>query len=224
MFMNSSQYCYDYPRPALTVDMVVWGYARGQFCLLLIQRKDEPFINQWALPGGFVDENETTEQAACRELREETALERKEMDQLYTVSDLNRDPRGRTVSVVYYTLCYKDMVKPAAGDDAKNVSWYPVDHLPALAFDHAGIIMKARNKLRDLAYHLKIGPDIFQKPFESNDLIDCYNAVEDGIGASAFAHLNTKNCIKADRSNPQKYIFDLEKLQDVWRDGLLFNG
>ncbi len=131
------KFCYEYPRPALTTDCVLLGFHDKGIKVLLIERKDEPFKGKWAFPGGFVDMDETTLVSANRELYEETGLENIPLKQLHTFSDLNRDPRGRVVSVVYYTfqpLSFFGQVR--AGDDAVNVKWVEINEMPDLAFDH----------------------------------------------------------------------------------------
>jgi 8-oxo-dGTP diphosphatase len=140
-------YCYDYPRPALTVDIVVvTREARPR--VLLIRRKGEPFAGMWAIPGGFVDMDETLEESARRELAEETGVHAERVEQLHAFGDPGRDPRGRTVSVVYLTRVRSADVSPKAADDAAEVAWHPLTRLPALAFDHAKIMDHVRRRLR----------------------------------------------------------------------------
>ena len=133
---------YPFPRPALTVDVVLIKEGRDGPELLLIQRNHPPFAGHWALPGGFVDENEPLEEAARRELFEETGLEPSELQQLGAFGDPGRDPRGWTVSVVFWARTACD-VTPRAGDDASAARWWPFDKLPPLAFDHADIVRQA---------------------------------------------------------------------------------
>jgi 8-oxo-dGTP diphosphatase len=140
------QFNYPYPRPSLTVDVaVVTLEVRPR--VLLIQRKAEPFKGKWALPGGFVDENERLDDAARRELNEETGLAPTDLQQLHTFGDPGRDPRGWTVSVAHLARVPADESQAVAGDDAAAVSWFPLDDLPALAFDHAEILARVSAKL-----------------------------------------------------------------------------
>jgi 8-oxo-dGTP diphosphatase len=117
--------------------------------VLLIQRKREPFAGQWALPGGFVDENEVPADAARRELQEETGVAIADLEQLYTAGEPGRDPRGWTVSIVFLARCHSGEVKPEAADDAQAVQWFALDALPELAFDHAKLLGRARARLAD---------------------------------------------------------------------------
>ncbi|MFW6019817.1 MAG: NUDIX domain-containing protein [Bacteroidales bacterium] len=139
-------YTYRYPRPALTVDAMVFRKTRYGWQILLIKRKNEPFKNKWALPGGFVDMHETLEEAVSRELKEETGLEDIILKQYHAFSDPERDPRGRTVSVVFYGFVKGDShVK--GYDDAAEAKWHNLNQLPGLAFDHHHIIRKAIDDL-----------------------------------------------------------------------------
>ena len=140
---KAQKFSYEYPRPALTVDIaIVTRDVRPE--VLLIRRKNKPFAGSWALPGGFVDENERLADAARRELREETGIVTAVLEQVYTAGDPGRDPRSWTVSVVYLAQVHPAEVKPEAADDAAEVAWYPLDELPVLAFDHEMLIARVR--------------------------------------------------------------------------------
>ena len=144
--MADGEYCYHHPRPALTADIIVVT-RESKPRVLLILRKHPPFAGVWALPGGFVDQNEPLEAAARRELREETGLEVGELAQLQTYGDPGRDPRGWTVSVVFVAIVDPTATYPRAGEDAAQAAWYPIDRLPPLAFDHQRIVDFARQWL-----------------------------------------------------------------------------
>lgn len=135
---------------SLSVDAVVVGFENQALDILLIQRKNEPFKNQWALPGGFVEVEETLEDAAKRELEEETGVQASHMYQVHAFGNPNRDPRKRVVSVAYVTLLKKNLHQPKANDDAADAQWFSIKALPPLAFDHAEIIQKSIEKLRYL--------------------------------------------------------------------------
>lgn len=137
---------YDYPRPALTVDVVLLTNGKNPR-VLLIKRKGEPFAGSWALPGGFVNEGERLAEAAKRELEEETGVKLDDLEQLYTAGDPGRDPRGWTVSVVFLARLDARKAKAVAGDDAAEVGWFPLAKPPAMAFDHGMLLDLARSRL-----------------------------------------------------------------------------
>jgi 8-oxo-dGTP diphosphatase len=132
MMMNS--YSYEYPRPAVTADILLFDRDRRR--VLLIRRGRPPFEGMWALPGGFMEMNETLEECALRELEEETGISGISLQQFHTFSAVQRDPRHRTVTTVYYGFADSQLIAPQAGDDAAAAAWYPLDSLPPLAFDH----------------------------------------------------------------------------------------
>jgi 8-oxo-dGTP diphosphatase len=138
-------YKYEYPRPMVTTDIVVFNKQDDNSFILLIKRKNEPFKNMWALPGGFVDEYEPLIHAAQRELTEETGIKNVELSQFFAYGDPSRDPRGHTISIVYTTLTKGEAPIAKAGDDAKEVKWFNIKLLPELAFDHRIIIKDAIN-------------------------------------------------------------------------------
>lgn len=132
-------YTYQYPRPALTVDALLFVRNGENMRLLMIRRANEPFKNKWALPGGFMDMNETLEEACRRELQEETGIVVDHLEQFRVYDAIDRDPRHRTISVVFYAKMERE-IPPAAGDDAAQAAWFDVNELPELAFDHAKIV------------------------------------------------------------------------------------
>lgn len=154
---SSDGYCYPYPRPALTADVVLLSLSDGACHTLLIRRAKEPMQGQWALPGGFVDEMEPLVQAACRELAEETSIRVKpaQLHQFGAYGDPGRDPRGWTVSVAFYAVVDAKNNVPVAADDAKQVEWKPLHRPPKLAFDHRKIIKDVIARVRD---------DVFLRP------------------------------------------------------------
>jgi 8-oxo-dGTP diphosphatase len=141
--MAAGKYIYDYPRPAVTVDVVIVTREERPR-VLLIRRKHEPFAGAWALPGGFVDMDEPLDMAANRELLEETGVPAQELVQLHAFGAPGRDPRGRTISIAYLAEVEPDAVKPKAADDAAEVGWFSLQRPPSLAFDHKEILACAR--------------------------------------------------------------------------------
>ncbi len=145
-------FTYRFPRPAVTVDVVLFAAGpRGDLRVLLIQRDRAPFAGTWALPGGFLDLDEELEAAARRELVEETGLRAGRLAPLGTYGTLGRDPRGRTISVVFLTCGDVAAMAPQAGDDARASAWCSATRPPALAFDHAQVLRDARARLSELA-------------------------------------------------------------------------
>lgn len=140
------KHCYDNPRPAVTVDIVLFHCSKRGVRVLLIQRGREPFKGAWAFPGGFVDEDESLEKAAARELYEETSLGGIELEQIGAFGDPGRDPRGHTVSVVFAALL-ETQVEPTAADDAEAAAWHSASKPPTLAFDHKKILREALQRL-----------------------------------------------------------------------------
>ena len=132
----------------VTVDAVVFSRTNNnRFSVLLIERKNPPFQGKWALPGGFVEDDEPLDIAAARELEEETGLKNVKLQQLHTFGEPDRDPRGRAISVTYYTLTDFSQQTIKAADDAADAQWFDIENLPELAFDHHKILELAINKI-----------------------------------------------------------------------------
>ena len=140
-------FTYKYPRLMLTVDAVVFRQNGSQLEVLLIQRKHDPYAEMWALPGGFVDMDETVEEAIVRELEEETGLKTNNLKQLHTFSEIGRDPRGRSVSVTFFRLTEMGNLFVKGGDDADDARWFDVENIPQLAFDHIKAVKMAITKI-----------------------------------------------------------------------------
>lgn len=171
-------YTYKYPRPSVTVDIVVFGYDGGkQLKMLLIRRGNEPFKGSWALPGGFVDMDENLETAALRELEEETGVRDLYVEQLYTFGQPERDPRGRVISVAYFSLVNLQDHPAEAASDADKAEWFPIDELPELAFDHSDIITAANNRLAAKVRYQPIGFELLPEEFTLGQLQQLYETV-----------------------------------------------
>ncbi|NCC72129.1 MAG: NUDIX hydrolase [Sphingobacteriia bacterium] len=143
------QFTYDYPRASVTVDIAVFCHFADNLKILLIKRGRPPYEGTWALPGGFIEMEETLVQSAYRELAEETGLKDVDLKQFKTYGDPGRDPRGRTISVVFYGFISPKFSFATGGDDASEAEWFSVFNFPPLAFDHPKI-------LNELLLHLKI--------------------------------------------------------------------
>jgi 8-oxo-dGTP diphosphatase len=168
---------YEHPRPALTVDCVVFGLDDGTLKVLLIRRALPPFEGKWALPGGFVHIDETLDEAARRELEEETGLKLSYLEQLYTFGAVDRDPRERVVTVSYFALVKLLDHKVQAATDARDAAWFAVDDVPALAFDHVEILAAARTRLRNKVRYEPIGFELLPRKFTLSQLQRLYETV-----------------------------------------------
>lgn len=170
-------YTYDYPRPAVTVDCVVFGLDEDDLKVLLIKRDQEPFKGRWALPGGFVNMDESLEAAAARELREETGIGDFYLEQLYTFGDPGRDPRGRVISVAYYALVKLSEHRIAAATDASEAAWFSVSDPPRLAFDHDQILAMALQRLKGKVRYQPIGFELLPRRFTLSQLQRLYETI-----------------------------------------------
>ncbi len=147
--MAKAKFTYDYPRPMVTVDVIILSRDSAPN-VLLIQRRQDPFAGCWAIPGGYLEMNESLEDAARRELFEETGVAAGKLVQLHTFGSPHRDPRGRTITVAYLAFVDGKKMKPIAADDARAVGWFPLHRPPALAFDHREILAVARRHVKAL--------------------------------------------------------------------------
>ena len=168
---------YEHPRGALTVDCVVFGLDDKELKVMLIQRGVAPFEGKWALPGGFVRANETLEEAARRELEEETGLRKIFLEQLYTFGAVDRDPRERVVSVAYYALVNLIDHNVHASTDARDAGWFGVHDVPSLAFDHTDILQMTLERLRGKLRYQPIGFELLPKKFTLSQLQHLYELV-----------------------------------------------
>lgn len=160
----------------VTVDVVIFTIQQGVLKVLLVKRRIEPFIGQFAIPGGFVLEDEDLEQAAARELREETGVSDVYLEQLYSFGKPDRDPRGRVVTVAYFALISPDR-KLKAGSDAAEAAWFQMDDLPRLAFDHATILNYAWERLRNKLEYTTVGFQLLPEKFTLTELQEVYAAI-----------------------------------------------
>lgn len=165
----------------VTVDAIVFGYSKEKgVSILLIKRKYDPFKGSWAIPGGFVLEEESLEEAVARELQEETGVKINYLEQLYTFGKPNRDPRKRIISVAYFGLVkaiqFEELI---ATTDAEEAKWFNFKHLPTLAFDHQKILNVAIERLRGKMVYQPIGFELLDKKFPFSDLEHLYSTLLD---------------------------------------------
>lgn len=191
---------YEFPRAALTVDIVVFALDEDSLQVMLIERDLPPFEGKWALPGGFVRVDETLDEAAERELREETGLANIFLEQLYTFGDLDRDPRERVVTVAYYALVNLAGHNVHASTDARNAAWFAVNDLPRLAFDHERILDAALARLRGKVRYQPIGFELLPEKFTLSQLQHLYELILDRA---------------LDKRNFRKKVLGMEILQET---------
>lgn len=233
--MKDQLYSYQYPRPALTVDCVVFGLDLDEEHLkvMLIERDLEPFAGQWALPGGFVREHESLDEAAARELAEEAGLEDIFLEQLYTFGHPGRDPRGRVVSVAYYALVRPSDHRAVASTDARDAAWFSIDDLPALAFDHEAILQTALARLRAKVRYRPIGFELLPEKFTLSQLQRLYEIIlEEKLDKRNFQRKINRMEILVDTGEVQQnvahraaryYSFDEAAYKQLERDGQEFS-
>ena len=202
--MEDKRYCYKYPHPAVTADCIIFGFDGTDLKVLLVQRGLEPYKGYWAFPGGFVKIDESAEDGAKRELKEETGLENVQIEQLHAYSAPNRDPRERVITIAYIALVRIQDVK--GGDDAADARWYPVKDVPCLAFDHEMMLRDALRYLKEKIHFSPVGYDLLPEKFTMRELQTLYEAI---LGVSF------------DRRNFAKKMLHLDMLipldETVWR-------
>lgn len=175
--MEELKYHYKYPHPSVTTDCVIFGFDGVKLKVLLIERGVEPFKGRWAFPGGFIKMDESAEEGALRELKEETGLTGAYIKQFHAFTDPNRDPRERVITIAYYALVRIQDVK--GGDDAAKAQWFDLGEVPALAFDHDRILRKAMQELRKQIHFEPIGFELLPEKFTMSALQHLYEAILD---------------------------------------------
>lgn len=168
-------YSYKYPHPAVTADCVVFGFDGKELKVLLIERGIEPYKGNWALPGGFLHMDETAEECARRELKEETGIEVNHLEQIGAFSAVDRDPRERIITIAHYALVRQSQV--SGGDDAAQAQWFSLTEIPPLAFDHKTILEKALEQLRHNICFAPIGFNLLDEIFEMGQLQRLYESI-----------------------------------------------
>ncbi|MDM1294115.1 NUDIX hydrolase [Sphingobacterium sp. N143] len=232
MAISENKYTYAYPRPAITVDCVIFGFENNQLKILLTQRAIQPFLGMWAFPGGFIQEDETADACARRKLSEEAGLKDIFLEQLYTFSDLDRDPRGRIISIAYYALVRPTAYILAAGLDIDAVQWFDVDEVRDLAFDHQHILTVAIERLKGKIRYQPIGFELLPEQFTLPDLHKLYETIlQRSIDRGNFRKKILGMGLLIDHSSKQKnrharaakmYSFDKVKYQKLKETGFYF--
>jgi len=229
---NLMPHTYQYPRAALTVDCVVFGFDEGELKALLIQRARAPFEGNWALPGGFLCLDETLDEAARRELAEEAGLKNVFLEQLYTFGAVDRDPRERVISVAYYALVTLAAHKTKAATDAADARWFPISSLPKLAFDHADILATGLARLKGKVRYQPIGFELLPPKFTLTQLQHLYEAVLETkldkrnfrkkvLGFGLLVPLKETQMLGRQRP-AQLFCFDADKYEKLKKRGFSF--
>ncbi len=225
--MDEKRFCYKYPHPSVTSDCVIFGFDGVAIKILLIQRGIEPYKGKWALPGGFMQIDETAEECAKRELEEETGLSNTSVEQFYTFSDVRRDPRERVITVAHYALVRLSEVK--GGDDATSACWFSQNEIPSLAFDHDLILRMALKRLKERICFEPVGFELLPEIFTMPELQNLYEAILEvkfdrrnfynkmlKLGILTEAEPRPAN---ASRRTPTKYRFNAVKYAELKQKG-----
>ncbi len=220
-------YCYKYPHPAVAADCVIFGFDGVSIKVLLIERGIEPYRGAWALPGGFLRIDESAEECARRELEEETGLRNAAVEQFYTFSRVDRDPRERVISIAHLALVRIAEVR--GGDDAARARWFAYDEIPALAFDHDRILRMALARLRERICFEPVGFELLPEVFTMTELQNLYEAI---LGVTfnrrnfynKMLHLEilseaTPRLVGTPSRIPTKYRFNPEKYAELKHKG-----
>ena len=220
-----TEHTYEYPRPAVSTDCVLLAWHNDLLNILLIQRAHEPFQGHWALPGGFLDDDEDLDQAPVRELREETGLKNIPLRQLSAYGALNRDPRTRVITVVYLGMIRFADQTAVASDDASDARWFSIDQLPRLAFDHQQIVNDALNDLRLRLRCQPFGMELLPQEFSLDELRKLYESVlGQALNAARFdAQCERMDWLVTSDDDVTLYRFQPSQYADALNHGICFD-
>ncbi|HEY0611215.1 MAG TPA: NUDIX domain-containing protein [Chitinophaga sp.] len=196
-----------YKNPALAVDLVVFGYHEQTLSVLLLNRNEAPFKDQWTLPGAFLQMEESFQQTCSRILKTKLGMDDMYLEQLFSFDDPARDPRGRVISIAYYALVNPHTLEITAGQMANDVKWFDVKKIPALGFDHKKIFEKALQRLKSKILYFPVGFELLDELFTMTELHHLYECILE---------------IKIDRRNFSRKILDSEYIINTGqkREGL----
>jgi len=218
----------------VAVDAVVFGYQKSEgLTILLIKRKEKPFKDSWALPGGLVKNEESLDAGIKRELEEETGVSINYLEQLYSFGAPKRDPRNRVISISYFALVRPDAFELKASTDAKDARWFPLDNIPKLAFDHKIIVKMAMERVKAKMGYAPIGFELLDKTFPFSDLEKLYTTVlgreidrrnfQKRIKASGLLIDTGKKQILDGPGRPGPlFKFDRKRYKELMREGYNF--
>ncbi|MBF0407027.1 MAG: NUDIX hydrolase [Candidatus Riflebacteria bacterium] len=203
-------YTYDFPRPSFTLDAAVLTIIESKLSILLIQRKHNPFEGKWALPGGFLEMDETLKTGSARELCEETGLENLDLSPVFTCGEPGRDPRSRTITQVFGVLVNSTFLAPKGGDDAAEARWFPVNSLPEMAFDHLRVISQIYDHIRWQAKTSIIGKNYFNFEADADSILHLHKIVS-GVDdvQSPVERAETLGLLKKNKDG--KYVYNIPR-------------
>lgn len=226
------KYKYDYARPAITVDCIIFGFDKNELKILLTKRAIDPFIGKWAFPGGFININETADECARRKLQEEAGLKDIFMEQLYTFSAIDRDPRERIISIAYYALVRSTDYLLEIGLDIEDVQWFSLEDVKDLAFDHNVILKEAILRLKGKIRYQPIGFELLTEKFTLPELHRLYETIlQRQIERANFRKKILSMNLLIDHSDSQQnrtsrgaklYSFDKERYHSLTESGFYF--
>lgn len=170
---------HEYKNPSLAVDLVVFGYHENELSVLLLNRKEEPFKDRWTLPGAFLQMQETFQTTCSRVLQTKLGMDNVYLEQLYSFDEVERDPRGRVISVVYYALINPVKFEVVAGSMANDVKWFSVKKVPKLGFDHNDLFKKALQRLKSKILYWPVGFELLDEFFTMTELHELYECILD---------------------------------------------
>jgi 8-oxo-dGTP diphosphatase len=172
---------HSYQNPSLAVDLVVFGYSKQTLSVLLLNRKEEPFKDRWTLPGAFLQMEERFKETCSRVLKTKLGMDDVYLEQLYSFDEPDRDPRGRAISVAHYALVNPARIAIAAGSMANDASWFNINELPALGFDHDIIFQQALQRLRSKITYFPVGFELLDDLFTMPELHELYECILDTV-------------------------------------------
>ncbi|TND09542.1 MAG: 7,8-dihydro-8-oxoguanine triphosphatase [Bacteroidetes bacterium] len=223
---------YTHARPSVSIDCAVFGYGDGLLKLLLIRRAADPYKGKWALPGGFIHEDEASDHTVSRVLFDKAGVKRVFFEQLYTFTSTNRDPRGWVISVAHYALVKSAGHQPVAGKGAEEARWFDVKELPSLAFDHKNIVQTAMNRLKGKVRYQPVGFELLPVKFSLTELQQLYEAILETaldkrnfrkkiLGMGLLRELGEKQVNVAHKA-AKLYRFDAVKYKELTNKGFHF--
>ncbi len=231
--MEQEKFIYEHPRPAITTDCVIFGFDSEGLKVLLNERKSEPYKNYWALPGGFVNINEDAETCARRKLQEKTTLENIYIEQLFTFSAVDRDPRFRVISIAYYALVKLSDYPAHVETETTHAKWFALPEIPALAFDHCNMLEMAKQRLKGKIKYQPVGFELLPEKFTMSELHRLYEIIlETSLDRRNFRKkmlrfnllIDHNELVKGAPNRAAKlYSFDRQKYGELSKSGFYFD-